>query len=100
MTGTHGSNPARFSQQSGLRCSRRDFRPTIRPSLLLELLLASFLPCVIEVRQLSPIGPGINPDRAVGAKGDDFAGCQRRDLFDFPGPMNLRWVGLRHHGSV
>jgi hypothetical protein len=27
-TRTHGSNPARFSQRSGIRFPRRDFRPT------------------------------------------------------------------------
>jgi hypothetical protein len=60
----------------------------------------AFVPRVVEVRELSPSAPGINPDRAISAKGDDLARCQRRDLFDFSGPINLRWVGLRHHGSV
>ena len=80
------------------RKSRRKQR--IPPHERAEIFALPFVPCVVKVRQLSPIAPGINPDRAVGAKGDDFAGCQRRDLFDFPGPMNLRWVGVRHHGSV
>ena len=38
--------------------------------------------CVAEVGQLPPIAPGINPDRAISAKGNDFAGCQSCDLFD------------------
>ena len=40
-----------------------------------EIFALAFVPCVVEVRQLPPIAPGINPDRAIGAKGDDLARC-------------------------
>jgi len=49
-----------------------------------------------EVWKLSPIAPGINPDCAIRAKGDDLSGWQSGDLFDLSGFVNSRWVSLRH----
>jgi hypothetical protein len=42
-----------------------------------------------QVRQFSPVATGIDPDRAIGAKGDDLAGRQRSDLLDLAAVV--RW---------
>jgi hypothetical protein len=42
-----------------------------------------------QVRQLSPIAAGVDPDGAIGTKGDYLAGCQRGDLLDLAG--SERW---------
>jgi hypothetical protein len=55
---------------------------------------------VAEVRQLSPIATGVDPDRAISTKGDDFAGWQSGDLFNLAVLVRSRWVRLRHDESV
>jgi hypothetical protein len=42
---------------------------------------------VAEVRQLSPVAASVNPDRAIGAKGDYLSGRKCGDLFDLAIPV-------------
>src|ERR1700743_1484419 len=53
-----------------------------------------------EIRQLTPVAASVNPDRAIGAKGDYLSSRQGGYLFDLSGLVNSRWVGLGHTGSL
>jgi hypothetical protein len=69
---------------SQLRCRSRGPGGTRSTSPILAIIVIG------NLWQLLPTTPSINPNCAVTAKGNNFAGAQSSDLFDLPWLTSVR----------
>jgi hypothetical protein len=78
------------------RMSRSSSLPEKPRSIALNELSSRFA----EIRQLLPVAASVNPDRAIGAKGDYLSCRQCGYLLNLSGLVNSWWIRLRHTGSL